>query len=249
MIDQLTKAAKLWAQYATAADTLEAQARLKPEAETMRKAMVYRRNANQLYAWAHKNNLVKGFRIAKKTKWRGMDISIENPAGSVREWYDSFEKRKGMTFMIFDYGYLRGTTGADNDKVDCYMGPDLDAPLVYVVRQLKGPDFRYYDEDKCMIGFESQEATKQAYLAHYDNPRFLGLMDSFPVDSFIQAVKQTKKAPSPVGGWGSLMVQRRVSDMTEVLSSAVRSLVSDTDMDVGKPGEDTSAWKEAQIIG
>jgi hypothetical protein len=115
--------------------------------------------------------------------------------------------------MLNDYGYLRQTGAVDGDAVDVFIGPDPDnAQQVYVVRQLRAPDFRYYDEDKCMIGFHSADHARATYLQHYSNPKFLGGMDTYPVDVFLQAVKITHKAPAPVGGWSALMVPQKMSD-------------------------------------
>jgi hypothetical protein len=47
-------------------------------------------------------------------------------------------------------------------------------------------------------------------MMHYDNPKFFGGMDVFPVEAFVEAVKATKKAPSPVGGWHTLMVPQQM---------------------------------------
>lgn len=228
--DQLHKAARLWSQYHAAADKYEIQARQLPAlgAESMRKSLTFRANAEKVYLWMNQNHLVKGFPIPKKFKWQGMDVSIESPAGSVRNWYDPFEKRAGVTLMLCDYGYLRGTTGADGDQVDVYFGPHASsAAEVYVIRQLKGPDFRYYDEDKCMIGYDSEQDAVDAYHAHYDDKRFLGAVESFPVDVFVAAVKRTRKAPTPVGGWANLNVQRRASDMKDAVPQRLLDVLGD----------------------
>lgn len=229
------QAVKLWGQYAKAADKYEVKARSTHGADDLRKAVVFRRNANTLMAYLHNNQMVKGYPIPKKLKWRGMDVSIENPAGSVRNWHDPIAGNSGFTFMLYDYGYLRGTTGTDRDQVDVFMGPNLDEPLVYVVRQMKPPGFDFYDEDKCMIGFRSLEAATQAYRAHYDNPGFCGRVDPFPVDAFLRAVRATKKAPAPVGGWGGITVQSRVSDLRELLPASILRRMDDRELGSGPP--------------
>lgn len=212
--EKIGKAVSLWSQYTKGADQLEARAFRTGDAEAMRKAIVFRQNAATLAGYLSKHAMVKGFPLQKKFKWQGMQVSIENAAGTSRNWYDPHAKRNGYTYMLHDYGYLRGTEGVDGDHVDCFFGPIPEsAPHVYVVRQMKSPDFHYYDEDKCMIGFSSEAAAAEAYKLHYDDPRFLGVIDTYPVDTFLSAVKQTKKAPSPVGGWLSLRVQQRMADL------------------------------------
>jgi hypothetical protein len=65
-------------------------------------------------------------------KVAGLDISIENPAGSRRKpEYRPLESH---------YGYIKGTVGADKDHVDIFIKQgtpaDYDGP-VYVVNQQK----------------------------------------------------------------------------------------------------------------
>jgi hypothetical protein len=121
-------------------------------------------------------------------KWRGLTIRIENPAGSVRRG-NGWETR-----MKYDYGYISGSNGVDGDEVDVYIGPNLDVTeMVYVVHQRKYGDWNKYDEDKCLIGFMSEDEAKAAYLAHYDDPRFLGPITALPVEEFIEKVKATRE--------------------------------------------------------
>jgi hypothetical protein len=126
-------------------------------------------------------------------KWRGLNIRIENPAGSVRRGHN-WETR-----MKYDYGYISGSNGADGDEVDVYIGPNLDtAENVYVVHQRKQGDWKKYDEDKCLIGFMSEDDAVAAYLAHYDDPRFLGPVTVMPTEEFIAKVKATKAKPAMI---------------------------------------------------
>ena len=129
--------------------------------------------------------------------WQGLEIAVENPAGSVREGVDRGGHR-WQTRMVYDYGYVVGSMGVDGDPVDVYLGMSLDAPLVYVVHQRKAGAWDEYDEDKVMIGFTCEEEAVQAYLRHYDNPRFLGPVTAMPVNEFVDKVKATKDAPAMI---------------------------------------------------
>ena len=213
---KILKQADLAVRYRRAAQLLRDQARVcdgAKAAELLRKADAYTHNVERLTKWAIDRDLVKGFPIKRRIKWKGLDIAIEQPAGSCRKWKDDFTGDKGETWMLYDYGYINRSKGADKEQVDVYVGPYLDdAEMVYVVRQMRSPGFSTYDEDKCMVGFPSEEAAAAAYRAHYDNPGFLGQIDSFPVDTFIDAVKQTRKAPAPIGGWLQLMVPQAMYD-------------------------------------
>lgn len=119
-----------------------------------------------------------------RRSFAGLDVSIENDIGSARHWHNSHDGTSGTTVFRFPYGYIRGTTGTDGDHVDVFLGPLEWAPTVYVIDQTKAPDFRAFDEQKVMVGFPSAAAAKQAYLAHYNSPRFYGGMRAIPLARF-----------------------------------------------------------------
>lgn len=130
-------------------------------------------------------------------KWNGLTIRIENPAGSVRRG----KNRAGGTWevrMKYDYGEISGSEGVDGDKVDVFVGPNLEAPMVYVVHQRQYGNWTEYDEDKCMIGFDSQEDAVAAFLTNYSDPRFLGPVTAMPVEEFKAKVRATKKKPAMI---------------------------------------------------
>lgn len=124
--------------------------------------------------------------------WHGLTIAIENPAGSVRRgagW---------QTRMLYDYGYFKRSEAVDGDEVDCYVGPHVDAPMVYIVQQRRYGDWDAYDEDKCMLNFRSEDDARAAYLKHYDDDRFLGPVITMPVDEFVRKVRATAKEPGMI---------------------------------------------------
>lgn len=93
--------------------------------------------------------------------WNGYRIMVENPAGS----YRSGQGPTGpwSVRMVDDYGYLRGTRGADGDGIDVFMGPHgKDASHVFVINQ-NDPETGKFDEHKCMIGFNTSDEAKSAY--------------------------------------------------------------------------------------
>ena len=97
----------------------------------------------------------------------GMPISIENPKGSYRR-YKNEDGSIGKNQMKYHYGYFTNTTGngKDGDAVDVFIGPNIEnCEYVYVVDQNnKQGDF---DESKVMLGFNSTEHAKNAYMANY----------------------------------------------------------------------------------
>lgn len=133
----------------------------------------------------------------RKIPWRGMVISIENEAGSMRRG-KSRDGKEWSVKMKHAYGYLRGTEGVDGDHVDCFIGPNMDADMVYVVHARTYGDWEKFDEDKCMIGFDSEADAKAAFLASYSDKRFLGPITSMPVDKFIEKARGTKNKPAMI---------------------------------------------------
>lgn len=123
-----------------------------------------------------------------RRKFRGLDILVENAAGTWRTG-------KGWaTKMKYDYGEIAGSMGADGDAVDVFVGPNEKAPNVYVVHQVHvvGPKKGDYDEDKAMLGFTSSDDAKRAYLAHYDSPEHFGSITEMPFNRFEKLVTDGK---------------------------------------------------------
>jgi hypothetical protein len=107
----------------------------------------------------------------------GLDISIENPAGSRRrpEWPE----------MTAHYGYVRRTKGADGDHVDAFVRPGTPDDWrgdVYVVDQYRNDG--KFDEHKCMLGYDTQRQAEQAYLGSYQRGWKLGPVTAMPFDEF-----------------------------------------------------------------
>lgn len=134
----------------------------------------------------------------RRVSWMGMEISVENEAGSIRRGVSRLGEHWAVR-MFYAYGYLRRTTGVDGDQVDVYLGPLLDsAPTVYVVHQRCYGDWDAYDEDKVMIGFADEESAREAYLSCYDDHRFLGPITAMPVEEFVAKAKATLGAPAMI---------------------------------------------------
>jgi hypothetical protein len=92
-------------------------------------------------------------------KIAGLDISIENPAGSKR--------RPEWPKLAHHYGYIKGTIGKDKDHVDVFLtehAADTSRP-VFVVDQ-RSKDGRF-DEHKVILGVTNRADAKKAYQANY----------------------------------------------------------------------------------
>ncbi|WP_025915782.1 LPD38 domain-containing protein [Herminiimonas sp. CN] len=101
-----------------------------------------------------------------KINLHGLDISIENPAGSTR----SGTGKDGLvweTEMRHHYGYIKGTVGMDKDHIDTFIGTNHDSDKVFVVDQVD-PVTGKPDEHKVMLGFDGKEQAQAAYQANYD---------------------------------------------------------------------------------
>lgn len=129
--------------------------------------------------------------------FQDLPISIENRKGSYRHWYDPNKKEKGKTKMELPYGYVRGTLGMEADEgkkdaVDVFIGPNKESQKVFVVRQMKAPDYTATDENKCFVGFDSAKEAKSAYLRHYDDKRFFGGIKEVSMDKFKELLKEKR---------------------------------------------------------
>lgn len=123
--------------------------------------------------------------------FKGLSINVENKPGDVREGVGASGK-KWRTEMKLPYGEFVGTLGVDQDKLDVYVGPYRDAPNVFIIHQnfADGPNTGMYDEDKVMLGFENGEQAKQAYLAHYDDPKFFRSITTMAFPLFKKALQR-----------------------------------------------------------
>ena len=82
----------------------------------------------------------------------GLNISVENPQGSTRRGTDEDGRAWETPMAQAHYGYVRGTTAADGDKLDVFVKPgtaeDYAGP-VFVIDQIN-PKTGKYDEAKAM---------------------------------------------------------------------------------------------------
>lgn len=103
---------------------------------------------------------------------KGMKIAIENPIGSKRYYYENGEQK--FNVMKNHYGYFNTTKGKDGDQVDVFIGPNIENfERVYCIDQKnKNGEF---DETKVMLGFDSKEEAKEAYLSNF-SPNWKGFM-------------------------------------------------------------------------
>lgn len=130
----------------------------------------------------------------------GMDISIENPEGSVRRGVDA-DGTPWENTMRAHYGYVRGSEAKDGDHVDVFIKPgtpeDYAGP-VFVVDQID-PKTGKYDEAKAIIGAADQAEAEAIYRSNYAADwQGLGAITGMPMGAF-KAWASSKEARKPLG--------------------------------------------------
>jgi hypothetical protein len=131
---------------------------------------------------------------------QGLEIAIENPAGSERSGIGA-DGKKWTSKMSHHYGYIKGTEGRDKDHLDVFLGPDPEnCKEVFIVNQI-GTKTGDFDEHKIMLGFGTMEEAKEAYLANYEKGwQGCGSVVTMSMDEFKDWLKNgnTKEELSPI---------------------------------------------------
>jgi hypothetical protein len=94
----------------------------------------------------------------------GLDVTVEFPEGSVRKGV----AKDGTSWareMRAHYGYFKRTTGADDEHVDVYIGPNHRSLRAFIVDQVDKSG--KFDEHKVLLGFTDRQAAKEAYAKHF----------------------------------------------------------------------------------
>lgn len=147
-------------------------------------------NTNPSEAQKEAGNYKKGH-----IKINGFDVTIEQPAGSVRSGKDANGKEWSVT-MNNTYGYIRGTESVDGDHIDVFLGPDMNSDIVYVVDQVNTDGS--FDEHKVMMGFSSLEDARSAYLSNYEEGwQGLGNITGVALDEFKKWIDSSKRKTKP----------------------------------------------------
>lgn len=131
----------------------------------------------------------------------GFNITIENPKGSYRKGKDK-DGKEWKVLMHNDYGYFTRTLGKDGDAVDVFIGPNLNSKKIFPIDQYIN---REYDETKVMLGFNSAEEAKAAYLSNYSKDwkgfRYITEVD---IDEFKKWLYNGRRQRKPFAKYKSL---------------------------------------------
>lgn len=151
----------------------------------------YEDEADLTMALVQENDLHKAFQLQGRLDFQGLDIAIENKAGSTRRW-TAADGSTGSNVMTYAYGYIQNTQGADEDEIDCFIGPDPRSQNVYVIEQ-QDPNTGRFDEQKCMLGFANEMDAQRAYRENYDIPEdYLVTCVPMRMDQFKRWIKVTE---------------------------------------------------------
>ena len=110
------------------------------------------------------------------------NITIETLKGTERSGIDEGGQKWSVT-MQNHYGELDGTIGYDGDPIDVFIGNNPKEGGIYVIDQItpanpsaslvpleigqSGQETSKFDESKVMLGFDSAEEAKAAYMSNY----------------------------------------------------------------------------------
>lgn len=160
-------------------------------------------------------------------KINGFDVSIEQPAGSVRSGKDASGKEWSQA-MNNTYGYIRGTKGVDGDHIDVFLGPDMNSDMVYVVDQVNTDGS--FDEHKVMMGFSSLEDARSAYLSNYEEGwQGLGNITGVALDDFKKWIDSSIRKTKPFSDYKMTKENPNLS-LRDIVESSGGHIV------VGNPG-------------
>lgn len=120
--------------------------------------------------------------VKRTVDFHGLPISVEFDIGETKRGIGDYGEIWVHKFYV-PYGEIPSSqTLADGEGVDVYVGPDDEAPYVYVVHQLKRDGS--FDEDKLMLNFSSEQDAIKAYKDHGPEWGF-GNCETLTVENFL----------------------------------------------------------------
>ena len=132
----------------------------------------------------------------------GMDVTIEQPKGSVRRGKDA-DGKEWESEMHNTYGYIRGTESVDGDHIDIFLSDTPESGNVFVIDQVNKDGS--FDEHKVMYGFADMESAKKAYLSNYeDGWQGLGNITEVSKEKFKNWIDSSKRKPKPFAEYSSV---------------------------------------------
>lgn len=139
----------------------------------------------------------------------GVNITIENPKGSVRRGVSKSGENWEST-LYSHYGYIKRTEGSDGDQVDVFVGDDVLSERIFVIDQID-PKTGTFDEHKVMIGFTTKDEASENYFMNYE-PGWdgMGAITELSKDEFSAWVKNPDRVSEPLI-YGELTTNQRAT--------------------------------------
>ena len=135
----------------------------------------------------------------------GLDITIEQPKGSIRRGTD-VNGKQWESEMHNTYGYIRGTESVDGDHIDIFLSDNPTEGNVFVVDQINKDGS--FDEHKVMYGFSDMESARQAYLSNYEEGwQGLGNITEVSKENFKAWIDSSKRKTKPFAEYTSVKTQ------------------------------------------
>ncbi len=135
----------------------------------------------------------------------GLNITIEQPKGSIRRGTDANGKQ-WESEMHNTYGYIRGTESVDGDHIDIFLSDNPTEGNVFVVDQINKDGS--FDEHKVMYGFSDMESARQAYLSNYEEDwQGLGNITEVSKEDFKAWIDSSKRKTKPFTEYTSVKTQ------------------------------------------
>lgn len=172
----------------------------------------------------------------------GLEISIETEKGGERSGTDKDGSRWSVT-MPAQYGYIKGTMGADKDHVDIFLGPKPDNGKFFVINQTT-PDGQKFDEHKVMLGYDSPEAAQADYLLSFSGDFggkvFGSIAGPFDLEGFKALIPALAKAKP---------VAEQVAEAAEVKSTGLASEVEEQPEKASKNSDEAAGPAPEDLEG
>lgn len=178
----------------------------------------------------------------------GMDVTIENPKGSIRRGTDA-DGKKWESEMHYDYGYIRGTKAVDNDHIDIFLSDNPETGNVFVVDQVN-PKTGEFDESKVMYGFASEQEARDAYLSNYEKGwNGLGKITEVTREEFKKWIESSTRKTKPFSEYASVKAaeaqkEKPVQGLEGYSRDEIKNIVTDHINDVMRDYD-----IDAEIIG
>ena len=170
------------------------------QAQRIRKEEEAKVDTNPTEAQKEAGNYKKGH-----IKVDGLDITIEQPKGSIRRGTDANGKQ-WESEMHNTYGYIRGTESVDGDHIDIFLSDNPTEGNVFVVDQINKDGS--FDEHKVMYGFSDMESARQAYLSNYEEGwQGLGNITEVSKEDFKAWIDSSKRKTKPFAEYTSVKTQ------------------------------------------